>query len=68
MGSNMSEREADLETKVKELEEKLQTLEHKFHRSDDRVRVKTLLCMQKRTHDFLIWLVRRDIEREKAKA
>lgn len=52
----------DINKKVEELEEELRTLELKFHRSTDRVRVKTLLRMHQLTHDFLIWLVRRDVE------
>ena len=66
----MSEEEKDLETKVKELEEELKWLEAKFYRSgvDTKVRMKTLLRMQKRTHDFLIWLVRRDLEKARERA
>lgn len=65
----MSKEEKDVEKKVRELEEELRWLEAKFFRSgvDPKVRMKTLFRMQKQTHDFVIWFVRRDLERaEKA--
>ena len=66
----MSKEEKDVEKKVRELEEELKWLEAKFHRSgvDSKVRMKTLFRMQKRTHDFVIWLVRRDVEKAQERA
>ena len=66
----MSEEEKDLKKKVEDLQEELKWLEAKFHRSgvDTTVRLKTLLHMQKRTQEFLIWLVRRESEEAKGRA
>lgn len=59
--------EENLEEKVEKLEKELKWLEQKFHRSgvDPKVGMKTLLRMQKRTRDFLIWFVRRYMEKAK---
>ena len=61
--------EENLQKKLRELEKELRWLEQKFHRSgvDPEIGMRTLLRMQKLTHDFLIWLVRRDIEKAKEK-
>jgi hypothetical protein len=66
----MSEEEKDLKKKVEDLQEELKWLEAKFHRSgvDTTVRLKTLLHMQKRTQEFLIWLARRESEEAKGRA
>lgn len=61
----MSMEAKNLEEKVKEFEEELETLELKFHRSTDRIRTKTLLRMQKLTNEFLIWLAKRDVENQR---
>ena len=62
----MSEEEKDLEKKVEELQEELKWLEAKFHRSgvDTTVRMKTLLHMQKRTQEFVIWLARAESQKK----
>ncbi|UCH69693.1 MAG: hypothetical protein JSV29_05425 [Candidatus Bathyarchaeota archaeon] len=59
--------EENLEKKAEELEKELRWLERKFRRSgvDSQLGMKTLLRMQKRTHDFLIWFVKRYIEETK---
>ncbi len=62
MGSN------DLEKRVQELQRELETLEWRFHRSTDSIKVKTLLRMHKLTHDFLMWLVSRDGEEQSKSA
>jgi len=57
-------RSDDLAKRVEELQKELETLELRFHRSTDSVRVKTLLRMHKLTLDFLMWLVSRDGENQ----
>lgn len=59
--------EENLEKKADELEKELRWLERKFRRSgvDPQVGMRTLLRMQKRTHDFLIWFVKRYVEEAK---
>lgn len=66
----MSKKENKVEAKVGKLEKELEWLEAKFHRSgiDSKVRMKTLLRMQKLTHDFLIWFARKDIEKSQKRA
>ncbi len=64
----MNNKEKILENKIRDLEGELEALERKFLRSDEKVRAKTLLRMQKRTQDFLIWLARRDLEKAKERA
>ena len=66
----MSKEEKDLKKQVEDLQEELEWLEAKFQRSgvDTTVRLKTLLHMQKRTQEFLIWLARRKLEEAKERA
>jgi len=59
--------EGNLEKKAEELEKELRWLERKFRRSgvDPQLGMRTLLRMQKRTHDFLIWFVKSYVEEAK---
>lgn len=61
-GVETAMRSDDLAKRVEELQKELETLELRFYRSTDSVRVKTLLRMHKLTNGFLMWLVSRDGE------
>lgn len=66
----MVKEEEDVEEKVRKFEQELKWLEAKFYRSgvDPTVRLKTLLRMQKRTNDFLLWFVRRYVGKAQERA